>query len=220
VALAVRTHYTYELEQLQQQLLRLVEIVDQAIGGAVRALVYTSAAEAQFVIDGDGVIDELRYVIEEHAIQIIARQHPLAGDLRVISAVMILASELERIGDYAEGIAQIVLRGMAQPRLEIPPELPQMAAGAREMLRLAIQAMIDRDVRAAGTLNRADDEIDALYQKLVQDLLATMRSRPEQSESATYLLWIAHNLERVADRTVNIAERAIYVVTGAIVPVR
>jgi phosphate transport system protein len=214
----IRSNYLHELIHLQQRLQSLSDAVDRAIDDAVWALAHRNKNTAQCVIDGDAEIDDLRYDIEEQAIQLIARQQPLASDLRLISAVIILASEIERIGDYAEGIAEIVLRSPDQPMLEVPPAVSQMARMAREMLRQSLQAFINRDMAAAQKQSHADDQVDDLYQQLVQDLLAVMREHPEQSEMATYLLWVAHNLERVADRTVNIAERTIFIITGALDP--
>ena len=212
--MAIRTHYAHDLADLQRRLLWLAETVEQAIVRAVWALMNADAAAARRVIAGDTTIDSLRYDLEEFALRLIVRGQPLAGDLREISAFMALAAELERIGDYAEGIAKIVLRRAALPDLEVPATLNEMARAAREMLQQALRALVERDAAAVERLERADDTVDQLYRQLTADLMALMREEPLQIEAALYLLWVAHNLERIADRTVNIAERAAFVATG------
>ena len=216
--MSIRAHFIHDLGELQQRLQRLAELVEHAMAQAIWALGRLDTHEAQRVIAGDNAIDTLRYEMEELAIQIIARQQPLAGDLRVIIALLGLASELERIGDYAEGIADITLRCARCAPLPLPPGIHTMAQRARDMLRQSIQAVVSRDPGAGERLNQLDDEIDALYNEQLQHLLVVMREHPEQSEAATYLLWVAHNLERIADRTVNIGERATYVATGTLDP--
>jgi phosphate transport system protein len=218
--MSIRGKYDHSIADLQGRLLSLGELVDQAIVRAVWALTHRDLAAAQRVIANDSEIDEQRYEVEEQAITLIARQQPLAGDLRAISSWMGLASELERIGDYAEGIATIVIRMADLPVLEPPPLLDQMANEARAMLRDAIGAIGAGDAGAAQRLEQCDDQIDALYERVLRELLTIMREQPELSETATYLLWAAHNLERIADRTVNIAERATFIVTGTLVPAR
>ena len=210
----IRAHFMHDLEDLQQRLLHLGESVEQAIAAAVWALMRRDAGEAQRVIAGDAQIDRQRYDLEEHALLMIARQQPLAGDLRMVSALMGLAAELERIGDYAEGIAEIVVRTGALSRVELPEAIGQMAQRAREMLRQSLRAVIERDAFAAQRLELLDDEVDALYQQVLQTLIVVMGRGPAMVEPGTYILWAAHNLERIADRTVNIAERAAFIATG------
>ena len=216
----IRGRYEHDIADLQRRLLTLGDIVDRAIVNAVWALMHHDIGGARRVIANDTDIDEQRYLLEDEALRLIARQQPLAGDLRAISSWMGLASELERIGDYAEGIAAVALRAAELPMLEPPVLLNQMASEARVMLRQAIQAIVARDPTAAERMERADDQVDALYARVLQELLAVMRERPDLSETATYLLWAAHNLERIADRTVNIAERAAFIATGTLAPSR
>ena len=215
--MAIRGHYEHDLADLQRRLLWLAEPVEQAIVRAVWALMNADAAAARRVIAGDTTIDSLRYDLEEYALRLIVRGQPFAGDLRTISAFMSLAAELERIGDYAEGIAKIVLRRAALPKLKVPAILNEMAGAARAMLQQGLRALVERDATAVERLERADDTVDQLYRQLSADLMALMREEPLQIEAALYLLWAAHNLERIADRTVNIAERAAFVATGTLV---
>ena len=218
--MAIRGHYEHDIADLERRLLALGEMVDRAIVNAIWALMHHDVGGARRVIANDTAIDEQRYEIEEQALRLIARQQPLAGDLRAISSWMGLASELERIGDYAEGLAAVVVRTADLPVLEPPLLLEQMAIEARMMLRKAIHAIVARDATAAEQMERADDHVDELYSRVLRELLAVMREHPDLSETATYLLWAAHNLERIADRTVNIAERAVFIATGTLVPYR
>lgn len=214
--MTIRGRYEHDIAVLQRRFLALGDLVDRAIGNAVWALVHHDVSGARRVIANDTVVDEQRYTLEEEALLLIARQQPLARDLRVISTWMGLASELERIGDYAEGIAAVAVRTAGLPVLEPSPLLNQMANEARVMLRNAIHAIVVRDATAAERMERADDHIDELYTLVLRDLLTIMREHPDLSETATYLLWAAHNLERIADRTVNIAERAAFIATGTL----
>ncbi len=218
--MSIRGNYDHSIADLQGRLLALGELVDHAIVRAVWALTERNVSGAQRVIANDTLIDEQRYELEEHALKLIARQQPIAGDLRAISAWMGLASELERIGDYAEGIASVVLRTVDLPQLELSPLLSEMASEARAMLKDATQAIVTPDSDAAHRLEHADDHVDALYERVLRELLTTMREQPDLSETATYYLWAAHNLERIADRTVNIAERAGFIATGLLAPQR
>lgn len=212
--MAIRARFSQDLSVLQQRLLRLAEIVDRAIIAASWALSHHSVQEAVDVIQGDQAIDELADLIEREALALLACQQPMAIDLRTITGSMILAAELERIGDYARGIAVIVQRSANLPQQEIPACLGQMAHKARDMLQEAIRAVIQRDATVAQRLRDTDDVVDQLYQQLVNDMLTAMSAQPEHSELITYMLWIGHNLERIADRAVNVAERAAFIAGG------
>ncbi len=209
--MAIRAQYEQQLQALHQQLLWLSQTVEQAIVRATWALLHRDSAAARQIIAGDRAINELRYDLEDQALLLIARQQPSAGDLRQLSALIGVAGELERIGDYAEGISKIVLRSEALPPIQPPSVIQEMAQTAREMLRLAIHAVTERDPSARERLETIDDQVDQLYQRALALLIALMREAPAQIEAATYLLWAAHNLERIADRTVNIAERAAFI---------
>lgn len=214
--MVARPRYDNDLLDLQRRLLWLGEAVRKAILSASWALLHRDAGSARRVVQGDAAIDGLRYGLEEYALQLIARNQPFASDLRTISAYMGVAVELERIGDYAEGIGRIVLRSMALPGLAIPPGLEEMSVRAREMLDQALGAVIARDAQAVVRMEHSDDLIDRLYQHTLEELVATMRAHPERIAAAIYLLWAAHDLERMADRTVNIAERAAFIATGVL----
>jgi phosphate transport system protein len=212
-----RTHYDLQLRTLQDDLLRLASQVEAAVGRSVAALQTQDVAEARRIIAEDDEIDRAQYAIEDHALHLIALQAPLAADLRLISAVISIASELERMGDYAEGIAEIVIRGANEPLLKPLIDIPRMAAVAQKMLRDSLDAFVHRDAEAARKLAAADDEVDQLTTAVQNELLSMMIQDPTNSERALHLMFVAHNLERVADRATNIAERLIFLVTGAVV---
>ena len=212
-----REHYDQQLRSLQDDLLRLASLVEDAIGRAIRALRTQDVEEARRIIADDDVIDRRQYALEDKALLLIARQAPMAADLRLISAVISIASELERIGDYAEGIAKITIRGANEPLLKPLIDVPRMAEMAQRMLREAVDAFVNRDVEAARKLAGEDNEVDALTTQVQNELLSYMLRDPKNIERALHLIFVAHNLERVADRTTNIAERLIFLVTGEIV---
>jgi phosphate transport system protein len=212
-----REHYDQQLRGLQDDLLRLASLVESAIARSITALQHQDVEEARRIIAEDDVIDRRQYALEDKALLLIARQAPMAADLRMISAVISIASELERIGDYAEGIAKITIRGASEPLLTSLGDLPRMAEQALRMLREALDAFVSRDVAAARRLATDDNEIDSLTSRIQDDLLGHMLRDPRTIERAIHLIFVAHNVERVADRTTNIAERLIFLVTGEIV---
>lgn len=211
-----RTAYIQSLQQLQESVLSLGSMVEKAIGRAVEALRTQDVALAQLVIDGDEAINDQRWQIEENAILLMATQAPMAGDLRRITAVMHLATELERMADHAEGIAVLTKRTADEPLLKPLVDVPRMADIGRELLLDALDAFIDNDAERARQIARRDDEVDQLYEQVYRELLTFMISDPSTITRATHLLWVAHSLERIADRVTNICERVVFVVTGHI----
>ena len=165
-------------------------------------------------------MNEMRYALEAKALMLIATQQPMAGDLRVIAAVLSVASELERIGDYAKGIAKINLMMGDEPLLKPLIDVPRMAEKTRDMLNRALQAFAERDVELARSIPPEDDEVDGLYNQVYRELLTYIISDPRTIDQATNLLWVSHNLERAADRVVNICERVIFTVTGKLVEIK
>ena len=212
-----REHYDQQLRSLQDDLLRLASLVEDSIGRSIQALKNQDVEEARRVIADDDLIDRRQYALEDKALLLIARQAPMAADLRMISAVISIASELERIGDYAEGIAKITIRGASEPLLKPLIDVPRMAELSQRMLREAVDAFVNRDVEAARRLAEEEPEVDALTTQVQNELLSYMLRDPKNIERALHLIFVAHNLERVADRTTNIAERLIFLVTGEIV---
>lgn len=212
-----REHYDQQLRSLQDDLLRLASLVESSIQRSITALKNQDIEEARRVISDDDLIDRRQYALEDKALLLIARQAPMAADLRMISAVISIASELERIGDYAEGIAKITIRGAGEPLLKPLIDVPRMAELAQRMLRQAVDAFVSRDIEAARRLTDEESEVDHLTTQVQNELLEYMLRDPKNVERALHLMFVAHNLERVADRTTNIAERLIFLVTGEIV---
>jgi len=206
-----------QLGQLQQEVISLAEIVDKATMRSVEALKQRDLTESQQLVQEDDYIDQKRYEIEERCIDLIATQQPMAGDLRAIIALLHITVELERMGDYAEGIAKISLLMGDEPPLKPLVDIPRMAEKATLMLRNSLDSLISRDIVKANQVLRDDDEVDLLYDQVYRELLVFMLQNPQTIQRATYLLWAAHDLERIADRATNIAERVIFLVTGKMV---
>jgi len=216
----VRQEFHQKLEALKDDLARLGRLVDEAVARSMEALEAGDLELAQEVIQGDGEINRQRYYVEEHSTTLIATQQPAAVDLRTIVAAMYVATNLERMGDYAAGIARLVLRlaeaGDGSP-VALPPQLPRMAGIGRQMLAASMDALAGRDAETARAVARRDDEIDELNQQIYRELIQEMIKNPEDIRRPTFLLWVAHDLERIGDRVTNVCERVIYMATGEIV---
>jgi phosphate transport system protein len=201
------------LDRTEQSTKELGRLVQEAIGQAMTALRTQDPALAERVIRNDAAINAKRYEIEEEAVGIIATQEPVARDLRLLVAIQNVIVDLERMADHAQGIARIVLR-LDEPLVVLPPALQRMAENATSMLEDSLAALFARDVEAARRVAGIDDEVDALMERVHRDLIATMYRHPSSVDRATYLIWVAHDLERIADRATNICERVVYLVTG------
>ncbi len=212
-----RVDFDQQLGVLQQEVEVLAGIVEKSINRAVDALKRRDLEASRQVVQDDDYIDQKRFEIEERCIDLIATQQPMARDLRVIIALLHIVVELERMGDYAEGIAKISLAMGEAPPLKPLIDIPRMAEKATVMLRDSIDSLLSRDVVKANQVCKADDEVDDLYDQVYRELLLFMIQDPHTIQRATYLLWVSHDLERIADRATNIAERVIYLVTGKLV---
>lgn len=212
-----RNVFDRELQKLQDRLLALGSEVEQNVVTAVNVLVERDEVTARKLIAADTRINEEQMSIENDSLILLATQQPLATDLRVLASVISIATELERMNDYAKGIAKIHLMIGDAPLLEVVEILPHMAKKARSMLHRALQAFIDRDVDAAYAIHEEDDEVDALYNRAYEQLVADITADPSIMDQATHLLWAAHNLERTADRVSNICERVVFTASGKIV---
>lgn len=215
-----REHYIQRLDALDGQLFELGELVATTIGRCIDALQGLDAAEAQRLIDADSEIDARRYEIENEAVLIIATQQPTAGDVRLLTGILTISSELERIGDYCEGIAKLTLRMAAEPVQGPLRDLNAMAERTQDLLCRALRAYRDRDIEAAASVWLEDDVIDDLYAQVFRRLILEMTTEKTSARLGTYLIWVAHNIERMADRVTNIAERTAYVATGDIATFR
>ena len=211
-----RTDFDRSLQQIQDELLMLGSMVEKSIDRSVMALKSRDLPLSKTVIDDDDLIDDLRNKIEEKCISVIATQNPMAGDLRTVISVLYIAEELERMGDYAEGIAKISLSIGKEPMLKPLVDIPRMAEKSSKMLSRSLDALVNRDEQLAIQVCRDDNEVDELYNQVYRELLTFMISDPKTIERATYLLWVSHNIERIADRATNISERVLYLITGRI----
>lgn len=211
-----RETFDEHLARTRDDLLAMGDMVEEAIDKAVRALISQSVDLAQQIIDGDERINQALRDIEGNCEVLIATQQPMATDLRFILAIHNIANELERIGDYAEGIARLAIRLAGEPPLKPYIDVPRMTEKGRELLRGQLQAFVNRDADAARALAQGDDEIDALYDQVYRELMFIMVQDPKTITQATHLLWVAHNLERIGDRTTNLGEQVVYMVTGQV----
>lgn len=209
-----RETFDRQLAELKKEILDLGRMVEEAITAAVEALKARDVAWAERIAAGDAQINEQRFKIEELCFTLIATQQPAARDLRNIISALSIVAELERMGDHAAGIAVIVVRMGQEPLLKPLVDIPRMAHKTKEMLGQSLEAYVRGDVALAEKVGQEDDEIDALYHQVYRELLGFMIQDPKTVNRATSLLWIAHNLERIADRVTNVAERVIFMATG------
>ena len=211
---SARMEFDRQLEHLQDDLLALGSMVEKATAKAVEALKTRDLAMSEQVVREDDAIDDKRREIEDRVIDLIAVQQPVASDLRLLITTIHVSMELERIGDYAEGIGKISLRMGNEPPVKPLVDIPRMAQKASAMLRDALDALVKHDTEKAYQVLADDDEVDDLYTQVYRELLVLMLQDPKIIQRGTYLLWAAHDLERIADRATNIAEEVVYLVTG------
>lgn len=213
----LRQEFTRELQRLQDEILALGSMVEAALVKSVEQLKQRDFDGSRRLIAADRAINEKRYAIEAEVLKLIATQQPMAGDMRLLAAILEITSELERIGDYGKGIARINLLIGEQPLVKPLIDLPLMAEKSRYMLHRALESFVNRDVELACAIPQEDDRVDELYEQVYRELISYIMEDPQTIEGANYLLWVAHNLERTADRVTNICERVVYTVTGELV---
>ncbi|HVN14670.1 MAG TPA: phosphate signaling complex protein PhoU [Anaerolineales bacterium] len=216
----LRKTFETEIKQVKDDVLLLGSMVEQAILKSVEDLKKRDLKASQQLIDADKEINQKRFEIESQLMVLIATQQPMAHDLRVLASTLEIISELERMGDYAKGIANINLRMGDAPLLKPLIDIPRMASKDVDMLHRALTAFINEDVEAAKALPVEDDEVDALYNQVYRELMTFIIQDPQTIERANWLLWVAHNLERVADRVTNICERTVFIATGEMTEIK
>jgi phosphate transport system protein len=216
-AYIVGTQLNKELERLQDELIDLGAMVERSIIESVEILKTSQIEAARRLIAADSEINRRRYAIEWDTLVLIARQQPMARDLRTLAAILEIAGELERIGDYAKGIAKITVQLGSQPLLKPLVDIPRMAALSADMLHRALLSFVDRDVETARSIFAEDRQIDDLYDQVYRELMTYTLADPGKIDDTSHLLWVAHNLERTADRAGNICERVIFTVIGELV---
>lgn len=210
----VRKTFETEIQHVKDEVLVLGSMVEQAIHRSVDDLKKRDLKAAQKLIDDDSEINKKRFEIENKLMVLIATQQPMAHDLRLLASTFEIISELERMGDYAKGIANINIRMGDEPLLKPLIDIPRMAQKGADMLHRALTAFINEDVETAKSIPAEDDEVDALYNQIYRELMTFIIADPKTIERANWLLWVAHNLERLADRVTNICERTVFIATG------
>lgn len=210
----MRKNYERSLKALQDEVLVMGSMVEKATLRSMEALKNRDLELARRIIVEDSAINQKRFDIEEQCVELIATQQPMARDLRVIIAILNMVVDLERIGDHAEGVAKIAIMIGDEPPIKPLIDLPRMAERASQMLREALDAFVRRDVSLAKKICDDDEEVDNLYNQVFGELLLIMAENPRTIGRATRLIWVAHNLERSADRITNICERVVFIATG------
>jgi phosphate transport system protein len=209
-----RAGFHHSLNELQQELQRMGHNVESLIHDAVESLASSDERMAKRVVDSDDVIDEAMRRIDELCLRLIARQQPMAGDLRIIGTALKIATDLERIADHAVDIAKITIRLSGQALVKPLEVIPSMAEIAMDMLRESLLAYTERSVHRAAALADKDDKVDKLYSEVMAEIVGLMSADTGKNRQLTHLLLVAHHLERVGDHTTNIGEGVIYMVTG------
>ena len=209
-----REAYHKALRDLEGELQQMAVMVGSAVRESMDALKNRDLETSKRIVHDDIQVNRKRFEIEERCIRIIATQQPMAVDLRILAAIINIITDLERIGDHAEGTAKISLAIGEAPLVKPLVDLPKMAEKAVSMLERCMKAFLDRDIETARQICNEDDEVDAYYDQIYKDLVLLMIENPKIIKDATYLIWAAHNIERIADRVTNIAERVVYMVTG------
>jgi len=215
----IRKTFENEMQQVKDEILVLGSMVETAILDSVEALKKRDVKEAEKILAADKEINKKRFEIESQLMILIATQQPMAHDLRLLASSMEIIGELERMGDYAKGIANINIRMGDEPLLKPLIDVPRMAQKDVDMLHRALTAFVEEDIESSKKIPLEDDEVDALYNQVYRELMTFVIADPKTMERANWLLWVAHNLERVADRVTNICERTIFIATGELVEI-
>jgi phosphate transport system protein len=209
-----REAYHKALKDLEGELQQMAVMVGSAVRESMDALKNRDLETSKRIVHNDIQVNRKRFEIEEKCIRLIATQQPMAVDLRILAAIINVITDLERIGDHAEGTAKISIAIGEAPLVKPLVDLPKMTEKAVSMLERCMKAFLDRDIETARKICNEDDEVDAYYDQIYNDLVLLMIEHPKLIKDATYLIWAAHNIERTADRVTNIAERVVYMVTG------
>jgi len=210
----LRKTFEHEIQQLKDEIIVLGSLVEQSLLDAVESLKKRDIEASRNIVERDKQINEKRFALENQVMIVIATQQPMAHDLRLLASLFEVISELERMGDYAKGIAIINIRMGDQPLLKPLIDIPRMAQKGVDMLHRALAAFVNEDAHAASTIPAEDDEVDQLYEQVYRELMTYIMADPKNIERANWLLWVAHNLERFSDRVTNICERTAFVATG------
>jgi phosphate transport system protein len=211
----MRENFRKHIKDLENRVITLGKAVETAIQASMKALMDRDMVTAEKIVQGDELINKQRWEIEEDSVYLIAMQQPVASDLREIISILNIITDLERMGDHAEGIAKIVLLLGKEDPVKPFTDIPVMAEKAVIMLQKSMDAFIRRDAKTAEAICAMDDELDVLNDKVYNELIKYMIDQPKTVTRATYQIWAAHNLERIGDRVTNICERIVYMATGS-----
>ena len=211
---SVRRTLETEIQDLKNDLIYLGSMVEQQILGSVDSLKKRDLAASEQIVQTDLQVNKKRYSIEEKVMVVIATQQPMAHDLRLLASVLEIAGELERMGDYAKGIAKISLRMADEPLIKPLVDIPRMAEKSTDLLHRSLKAFVEENAVDAEKIPTEDDFVDNLYDQVYRELMVLIIGDPKLIQKANWMLWVAHNLERMSDRVTNICERTIFVVTG------
>ncbi len=209
-----RQSYKEEVESLRNDLLKMGHLVERSIIRSVESLAKKDIELAKRIIDEDDIIDDMEHDIEKRCLRLLALQQPMASDLRAIGTALKIITDLERIADHASDIAKVTVRLDGQPLIKPLIDIPRMAEIAESMIHDVLTAFVDGDIELAEEVSRRDDDVDNLYSQIFRELLLIMMEDPRTITQATYLLFVAQYLERVADHVTNLSEWVIYMVTG------
>jgi phosphate transport system protein len=210
----MREFFERDLQKLQDDILLLGSMVEDSIMESIKVLKKRDFDGSRRVVEADERINMKRFAIEDEILRLIATQQPMAGDMRNLAAALEIVTELERIGDYAKGIANINLMIGEGALIKPLVDIPRMAEKSCDMLHRSLDAFVRRDIELARVIPEEDDEVDDLYNQVYRELISMITQNPDIIDQATHLLWVAHNLERTADRVVNICERTVFMETG------
>jgi phosphate transport system protein len=213
----VERHFDQQLNELKAELLKMAGAVEASIGEAIQALVDRNDQLAEKVIDDGKTIDRMEVEVEEHCLALFALRQPMAGDLRLLAAIIRINTDLERINDQAVNIAERALELNKVPLLKPLIDIPRMAGIARSMVKDSLDAFVNRDADLADDVRRRDDEIDNLNDQVFRELLTYMMQDPTTIPRALHLLLIGRHLERIGDHASNISEDVVYIMKGRIV---
>jgi len=209
-----RQAFEREMERIQDEVMILGSMVESALLKSVELLKLRDLEASRTLIERDESINNRRFAIEHALLVLIATQQPMARDLRLVASMLDIITQLERMGDYAKGIAKINLLIGTEPLVKPIVDLPLMAEKTCDMLHRSLDAFVQRDVAQALQIPEGDDFVDALYNQVNRELMTYILADPRNIEQANYLVWAAHNLERAADRVTNICERVVFTETG------
>ncbi len=210
----LRKTFEHEIQHLKDEIILMGSMVEQSLLDSVEALKKRDVEASRGIVQRDKIINEKRFHLENEVMVIIATQQPMARDLRVLASILEVISELERMGDYAKGIGVINVRMGNEALLKPLIDIPRMAETGASMLHRSLAAFVNEDVETARIIPQEDDLVDNLYIQVYRELMTFIMADPKNIERANWLLWVAHNLERFADRVTNICERTIFIVTG------